>query len=663
MPQPEPDPTHHLPAGPIRDLAAAQSALAHRLDALEHAIKRRRAGGDDKARLDKLQEAVTDLAAGHHDVHRQLDALAGAIDLLAAERLEQGDDEASTAAGTTGDRPRPATFVPPVASRFPRLKRWARAILRSTLGKARHLWDTTHPRPPWGDDIRLVMKSQPARLPSLAVVVPAAREEADGGATAVEARLDRQTDRDVRRVRRGDTVDSDYVWDVAPGVDVPPTFIEAARWLLATEQLGFVCFEAPDGAASQWIVLRELCDGDGSLDLRALARRAKRHPGDVLGKIAGGDGDLLPRALCQPRIRRRLRRSGPYVVAVATRPRTISHAITGLKTGTGLKTRTGLKTHTGLKTRATGGKPAEAGSGRDGVLVLVSAELAGGLERVVAAVLEDLGDDVRPVLATTIAQGFWRARWRALERFTPHLYDLGGIFAEDLHAGVLEELIARQDVSRLLHAGDGEAWPSLAAALRRIPDLQIADSALPRVDPESSEVPADARERVRADLGCPPETLLIAMSADLIAGQRPEDFVALAHRFRDDPRFRFLLAGDGPLSAGVRDLERLFGLRNLHIERPRRELGEILAAADVVCTTAESDPYPYAAHAALRYRRPVVAAAADLRELLAAGPCGIVVPHPGDLDGFEAALRSLIAAETRRQLGDRGPAAIRDTLG
>ena len=70
------------------------------------------------------------------------------------------------------------------------------------------------------------------------------------------------------------------------------------------------------------------------------------------------------------------------------------------------------------KTRANEGKPAEAGSDRDGVLMLLSSELAGGLERVVAAVLEDLGDDVRPVLATTVAQGFWSNRWRALERYS-----------------------------------------------------------------------------------------------------------------------------------------------------------------------------------------------------------------------------------------------------
>ncbi len=624
-------------ADAIRDLAGAQSNLAGRLDALERELRRLTAGRGDKARLDKLQEAIADLAAGHHDVHRQLDALTDTVDQMAAEELDQDPADSTSGESRVADRPRPATFVPPVASRFPRLKRRAQAILRSTLGKARHLWDATHPRPPWGDDLRRVMKGSPSKPPTLAAAMP--RTDDAGGA---EARLARQTDRDVRPLAPGEPVTSDYVWDVAPG-HLAPTFVESARLLLRAEDLGFVCFEtedvgATDGLSSQWIVSRELCGSDGHLDLQALERWAKRQPNRVLGKIVGGDEALLPRVLCRPEIRRRIRRSGAYVVSVSTRPRTISHRLSPLDTD--LKTRTGEEKHPEL--------------------VLLTSELAGGLERAVAGMLEDLSG-ARPVLATAVPQGFWSTRWRALERFTPRVYDLGGVFAAEQHEEVLELLIARHDVRRLVPAG-GAIWPELANRLRRrFPELKITAplSTLP-VDGEPAEVAEGTRERVRADLGIAPETLLIAMHADLIARQRPEDFVALAHRFRDDDRFSFLLVGEGPLGSDVRDLERLLALRNLRIAPPQPASGEILVAADIACSTAESDPFPLSVHAALRHRRPVVAAAADdLPRLLNRGPCGLVVPHAGDLEGFEVALRSLVDAEKRRQLGDRGPAAVR----
>ncbi len=649
MSDPEPDRPREPAADPspdtspeIRALAGAQSALAQRLDALERMVGRLRAGRGETARLDKLQEAVADLAAAHHDVHRRLDALAGAVEQLAADGLGEDPDNVPGAA------PSAATFVPPVSFRGwrPRLKRWARAVLRSTVGKLRHVWDAAHPRPPWGDDVRLELEREPAREPSLTVVIPA------GAAAAVVARLERQTScAGVRLIRTeeadGATIGSDYVWDVEPGSGGwPPALIETARLLLATEALGFVCFAASDDAPDRWIVARELRHATGGLDSGALERLAKRQPGRVLGKIAGGGGsELLPRALCTARIRRRVRRSGSYVLAVATRPRTVSHR---------------------LAEPVAGSRPrAEAGC-RSGVLVLLTAALAGGLERVVATLLEELGEENHPVLATTADHSSWSVRrWQALERFTPWLYPLGGIFAEPLHAAVLQELIARHHVRRLIHAGGGEAWPALAAALRRrCPDLEIEEPELrPVVDLEPAAVPAGSRERLRAELGCPPEAVLVAMCADLITEQRPEDYVALAHRLRDDDGFRFLLCGDGPLRAAVEDLARLLGPRGLVLEAPRRDLGAMLDAADVVCTTAEADPLPHAVLAALLRRRPVVAAAGELKRLLEVGPCGIAVPHPGDLDGFEAALRSLAGGVVRRELGERGPRAVRAFYG
>ena len=611
----------------IRDLSGAQATLARRLDALERLVRRLRAdrGTPDAARLDKLQEAVADLADAQHDAHLRLDAL---IDAVAPEAA--GEETTGEAAGGEATRPpRPIAFETPSPRGWrSRLKAWARLVLRSTVGKARWIWDAAHPRPPWGD-VLLTVRDPPASLPSLTVVL---RDGDDG------AWLDRQTDRDLQITRTdeitdGHPIDSDYAWHVEADLttaDLPATFLESARRLLATEALGFVYFTSP--RAVYWLVSRELRQASGKLDLEALDRRAKRRPGEVLGKIAGGDSELLPRALCRPEIRRRVRRSGPYVVAVATKPRNVKHRL--------------------KRPRIEATRPRD--EPRPGVLVLLTTALAGGLERAVAATLEELTSETPPVVASTVSQTGWRARWRALERSTPYVYALGGVFAEELHADLVHGLIVRHGVERVLLAA-GER-PALAEELRRHSSSLRIEELRPAAEPAATDGDGG---RLRREIGWPGDALVIAMCADLIAEQRPEDFVALAHRLRDDERFRFLLVGDGPLTADLRDLGRLFGLENLRVERPERDLGEILDAADVVCTTAERDPYPYAVPAALGQGCPVVAAAGDLRRLLEAGPCGVVVAHPGDLDGFEAALRTLADGEKRRRLGERGPDAVR----
>jgi glycosyltransferase involved in cell wall biosynthesis len=285
----------------------------------------------------------------------------------------------------------------------------------------------------------------------------------------------------------------------------------------------------------------------------------------------------------------------------------------------------------------------------------LDAALAGGRERAVMAALEGLADGDRPMVASIVTQRDWPARWRAVERSTPHTYALGGVFADELHADVVHALIVRHGVERVIYLEDGGSPPWVDELRRRSPDLPI-DALHPVVKPP--EVAAGDGGRLRDALGWP-QALIVAMCADLIPEQRPEDFVALAHRLRDDHRFRVLLVGDGPLAADVRDLGRLFDLDNLRALRPERDLGEVLAATDVVCSTAERDPFPHAVPAALLHHRPVVAAAGDLRRLLEAGPCGVVVAHPGDLEGFEQALRSLTDDDRRHQLGERGPGTVR----
>ncbi len=191
---------------------------------------------------------------------------------------------------------------------------------------------------------------------------------------------------------------------------------------------------------------------------------------------------------------------------------------------------------------------------------------------------------------------------------------------------------------------------------REIPELRAVERPPPPgIDIEAARRQAAAVDRRsrRRELGVPDDALLVVMAADLVAGERPEDFVALAHRLRDDERFVFLLAGDGPLAAAVHDLAGLLASRRLLLRPPPAALPELLTAGDLYCSTAESHAFPDALLTALALGLPAVATAP---EILEQGPCGVAVQWPGDLEAFAEALRSLADPADRQRLGERGRA-------
>ena len=219
------------------------------------------------------------------------------------------------------------------------------------------------------------------------------------------------------------------------------------------------------------------------------------------------------------------------------------------------------------------------------------------------------------------------------------------------------------DGDLIAEAGD-RSRHRLAAALHLGGELpaaavdELETAGLPVVEPPDagtlwgvSPMPAGDRQRLRHELGVDEATILVTMAGDLLTGTRPEDFLALAHRFRGDHRFFFLLVGRGPLEGTVDDLERYLGrcsFRRLSSAPP----ADLLAATDLACTTSEEEPLPYYPLSALAAGLPVVAGdAGGLGELLAGA--GVTVPV-GDLAAFEEAIRGLTDAAERRRLGERG---------
>ncbi len=181
------------------------------------------------------------------------------------------------------------------------------------------------------------------------------------------------------------------------------------------------------------------------------------------------------------------------------------------------------------------------------------------------------------------------------------------------------------------------------------------------IDVEAFATAAARREAARAALGIDPHTVLILTVANLRppkgldvlaeAAARLASTVspAAAHEASVPPRFVWLVAGDGPLAAGFAAQIARRGLARL--VRPlgfRRDIPELMAAADLFCLTSRREGVPVSILEAMATGRAVVTTdVGGVSELVIAGETGVMVP-PDDPAGLAAELAALVADAPRR---------------
>ncbi len=162
---------------------------------------------------------------------------------------------------------------------------------------------------------------------------------------------------------------------------------------------------------------------------------------------------------------------------------------------------------------------------------------------------------------------------------------------------------------------------------------------------------------LRAELGIPPGAPVAAIVARLVPIKNHDVFLHAAKTVSERlPEARFLIVGDGPERARLRELAARLGLEGRAMFLGFREdLPRIYADCDATALSSNNEGMPVALIESLAAATPAVATdVGETREVISHGESGFVVPHgdPGAL--ADALLELLESRERARAMGMAG---------
>jgi glycosyltransferase involved in cell wall biosynthesis len=244
------------------------------------------------------------------------------------------------------------------------------------------------------------------------------------------------------------------------------------------------------------------------------------------------------------------------------------------------------------------------------------------------------------------------ARERPAVRIVDHLYDhqVGYIdrYTPELLDAVDACVAENHRIAEVLTSRRG--WPAA-----RVP--VIWPCGRPATAFPAGAAAAEARRRLRAELGLGHDDVVILTAARMHPQKRPLDLVELARRVQDLGRVRFLIVGGGDLESEV---DRAIAASGARIRRLpfRDDIPELIAACDLGCLVSDFEGLPVFLLECLQAGRPFLGTdVGDMGGLLRATGAGIVVDTPGDLAALEAAVRRLADDNQRSQLAAKAAAA------
>ena len=180
---------------------------------------------------------------------------------------------------------------------------------------------------------------------------------------------------------------------------------------------------------------------------------------------------------------------------------------------------------------------------------------------------------------------------------------------------------------------------------------------------EFAPVSLDQATRTRAELGLPPDALVIGTIGRLNEQKGHRYLIEAAPAVLDrHENARFLIVGDGDLSLPLRRQAQALGLGDLFVFTGHRsDVRELLGAVDVVCMPSLYEGTPLALFEAMAAARAIVASAVDgCAEILVDGATGLLVP-PRDSAALSRALMGVLGEpRLRARLGAAARLASRE---
>ena len=610
-----------------------------------------------EAELRVLREALDDLASDVVDLHNQQATLVSACERILAGAAGRGLD-ISLDRGIGG---RGSAFV---------LRRAARRVARASLGAARRMLGSGGEEESVKLDIEVKPAAAPAtRSPSLTVVVQTNDDPHECDAPAF---FGNQTDLDtdivvwnpesgIALVRGGGTpgraieaadrgalveaIGADFIAEpMNPNRRLLPTVLEMCRWTLASEGLPLIVGGFPASGRSRTVLTildaQHWCDaGDPTAS----------PAGPAVVKHVGSAGRMAPGFHGRAVVWGEGRGEGGYLLADTTAG-VVTHEVAALE---------GVVSAVDLD------------DSRPHVLVLTP--LSGGAFEAAMWLIQGLRDAFRFSVVLTEDCSTKARLARAMAEVTPAVYPLANFLEPSVWSSAVLDLVRARKIATVLRIGGaGEVALShdegpriielpldsseigtdartllalgegIAGAAARAEIEVIPLTAAPTIPPTPPD--SDAVTTVRSGLGIPGEIRLVVGIADLVPEHRPEDFVAVANRLRHRPDIHFLLVGEGELAGTVSDIARYFGLENLTLAPQTHGTFELVLAADIVMSTAERDPWPTPAAAALALGRCLVATDVEGRRELAEGWAEdrTSFVQPGDIVGLAGAIEAAV---------------------
>jgi glycosyltransferase involved in cell wall biosynthesis len=193
----------------------------------------------------------------------------------------------------------------------------------------------------------------------------------------------------------------------------------------------------------------------------------------------------------------------------------------------------------------------------------------------------------------------------------------------------------------------------VAVTERQVPPLEALGYPRGRIDVVPNGVFESQVQGVRASSELESDGFGVLCVAGLRPEKRVDLFIeAVAAARRDDASLRGYVAGDGPERER---LERLAQGSGVTLFGVRRDVLELISAADAVCLPSEAEALPMSILEAMALERPVVATdVGGTAEQVVDGETGHLVPA-GDPDAIRQALLALAADPGRaRELGAAG---------